>query len=276
MNFARDYSLTGLNGDTMKASRIQRNISGLHLDLPEALTKPALGGGLNENSRINHLLMGIPTRDYLAEAAALINNGEDPDAVLALHAGQLMRAAAAQRVAAERVAAHTKLFDEHADLIIEEMRVKVFNPLLKRVTKAVESYGLALNLQDAIDAKDFKKAEALSNLDDGFGIMSTLHAVRQALHNESFVGSAAWALEPDALQEGDDPANAYRKRPDCTTPDWWANLIHAGMTPHFPTLGEYLELHRGKEHTEYRQKLHDESAVFASSVTRISQTPTRE
>lgn len=265
--YTRAYAnanITTAGNGVMKAGRICRALNTFNIDLPSALKTPLPGNGIL-NGHITHLLTDIPTRDYLAEAAELIEAGKDPDELLALHAGQQLRVGAAAYVANKRSDAWVQNFADNADNIIKALRTEVFEPLIARVTEAVETYGDNLDMDQAVKDRDFTRAQVLADMHDGFGIMAEIHAIRQTLHHDKLTGSAAWLIEPTELK-GDPTSSFGAKTPDIAQALWWADKIRSGLTPIFPTYAEYLDLINSDEYKAHAEEIAGRDKVFSNSI----------
>ena len=209
------------------------------------------------------ILLEMPMRDYLAEAADAMDRGENPEDLLALYVGSLHRGAVAKQVAEIRNQRTLGAIDNHADDIILALRAKVFEPTMKRLRAVFEQSGATLDVQAAAKSKDWRRAENLDRALQDLHALSQAHRARQLLHGNAFEGPAAWFLEPSAI--GLNPMeDRTGQGPQMESLAFWAHAFGENFTPHFPTLGEYLALRNSTQHREATEL--GSSATFSPEV----------
>lgn len=234
------YATHAINADLLDDQLGQFTSAALPLKdyLPAELTR-------REVINANELIQAVyPSADYLAEAADLVLNGQDPSEAMSRHAADTHIQPLVEAVRSRAKFRQADAVNAAADTTIQTLRTQVFEPAVNRLKELAEAHGWGWDMNAAISAQDFARAAAIKEATDLVVKLGQIDKLRRKLHPGAFDAPAAYTTEPNTV----DMANGAEQG----TLSWWMQLIEAGATLHFPTLAEYHELHNSEAHTEYR------------------------
>lgn len=237
-------SLENSSGDRYAAAlRIRDEISSQSPTLAELIPSPDVR---NPNWGYNKVVNASSGRDYLNEAANAVLRGGDVDELLALHAGTLHRANVAELLNNSHKESFTNKVISHSDQIIETLAKESFAPMIAGLQSYVEKYGANVNIQDALNAKDYERAAEIDKAEILILKIGSLHEVRTTLHGGAFKDLAAWVTAPQPLAGIGDPLSRLWEGSPTTDENitrlaWWTLALSQGAQFHYPTLEAWEE-----------------------------------
>lgn len=253
--------------------RLLANLRGFDATLPDGILA---GLPYPNGSALEYINQVIPPRDYLAEAADAVRNGQDPDPILALASASDRRAEIGGILAREANNQYVDTINSNADAIIHALRTDIFEPVILQLRQHIDEHGGKWDLAAAVKAEDFPLAAAIKSVEEAVGEMVSLHETRQLLHapegpnsgERLFNDDAAWTVEPGSSEEiGAASRLDERRVPNLHHLQWWIELLEAGYTPHYPTFTEWQALRTSEEFVQYRNaKAGEEVPAFSGSV----------
>lgn len=250
-------------------ANLNRRDSSISPDLLAGLPHPN-GNALD---LVNHV---APPRDYFAEAAEAVRNGEDPDPILALANAAALRPKVGEVLARDANREYVDKLNANAGRIIRTLRAEAFEPIIETLITFHKENGTQADLNAAIKAENFALAGDIRAAEESIGEIMSLHEARQLLHSPEgprggerlFTDSAAWALEPGAFDEVGAAAELDERHvPNMHRLQWWLDLLDSGYTPHYPTYTEWQKLRTSQEFKDYHEaKAEPEMPVFSGGI----------
>ncbi|QOD04876.1 hypothetical protein [Pseudarthrobacter sp. BIM B-2242] len=235
------YATHAINAELMDDQLGQFTTAAIPLQevLPTELTLRAI-------TNANELIQAVyPSADFLAEAADLVLNGQDPSAAMARHAADFHIQPLVEAVRKRAKIHQAEAVNAAADTIIQTLRAQVFEPTVSRLEELAQEHGWGWDMNAAISAQDFARAAAIKEATELIVKLKQVDNLRRKLHPGAFDGPAAFATEANAFD--------MAKGTEMGSLTWWMQLIDAGATLHYPTLGEYDAIHNSAAHVEYRE-----------------------